>query len=126
MSQIKNITVKDGTTDVVFVAQMPQSGDIPAKWVNREGARNLQQALTAYVRPRTNASLQTDKTVIRYELPIKDAVTGALIRTYNAKLEVILPVSGTDAEAARFIGLLKNIIGHADVVEILTTATPAV
>lgn len=126
MPQIKNITVKDGTTDVVFTAQMPQSGSIPAKWVNRDGARNLQKNLTTFVRPRSNASLTTDKTVVRFDMPVKDPITGLLTRSYTGKLEVLLPVSGTDAEASQFIGLLLNLLAHADIKDILINALPAV
>lgn len=123
---ISNIVIKDASgKDVTFSALVPQSGTIPAKWVSRQGARALQPNLTALVQPRSQQSI-VDKTTIKFQFPVKDAVTQALAYTYNCELTVLAPRAGTDAELDNVIVQLQNLLNSTQVTDILKNVAPAV
>lgn len=122
---ISNITVKNGSNvDVTYTALQPQSGAVPALWVAKAGARNVQANLRMDVRPRASKAV-VDRITLVISMPIMDAVSG-LTRTYTANVSVLAPVSGTDIEMTDFVTQFTGLISNVQIQGFLKNVQPPV
>lgn len=122
---ISNITVKNGAAvDVVYTALQPQSGTVPALWVAKVGARNVQANFRMDVRPR-QAKTPVDRITLVHSIPILDPITQTT-RTYTANISLLAPISGTDAEMVDFVTQLTNLLANAQIQGFLKNVQPPV
>lgn len=122
MSSIGNITVKatNGTTDVVYVAKTPSSGDsVPARWqADALGSANaFKPRLTMSARdngPKTGRRID-----LTYEWPYTytDSTTSlvAVKSRAPATLSLLLPEEMPDAQVNEAVDQFFNLINHTSI-----------
>lgn len=120
MSSIANITVKatNGTTDVVYVAKTPSSGDsVPARWrADALGTANaFKPSLTMVARdngPKTGRRIELDYEWVQ---TYTDSTT-SLVKVQSrapGKLSLLLPVEMPDSQVNEAVDQFFNLINHS-------------
>lgn len=124
MSQIANITVKNGSVaDQVFTAYQPQSGSDAAVWYAKTGAtRNTWTSLTSTVRRTTN---KASKVKFNITIPYF-SLDGVEVGKIPVSVELTVP----DTCPASVIGdaqaYLQNLMAAPLIKEMILTASPAI
>lgn len=124
MTQIANITVKNGTNvDQVFTAYQPQSGSDPAVWYAKTGdTRYKWTSLTASVRRTANSA---SKLKLNITIPLFDSL-GNKLGTIPASVEMTIADLSPSADIANAQAYVANILGSALVKDMILTASPAI
>jgi hypothetical protein len=120
MSNIANITVKatNGTTDVVYVAKTPSSGDgVPARWrADALGTANAFKPELLMV-AKDNGPKTARRLTLTYAWPqtYTDTVTGlvAVANKAPAELTMTLPVSMPDSQVNEAVDQFFNLINNS-------------
>lgn len=117
MPQMANVTVKkaDGTTDIVYTAQVPSAGDSsPAQWCSKSSSttrayRPVIRMTTAYNGPKTARRVSV---IGKY--PIVRLIGGVdtLVGTIPLELSAVIPLIVTDAEASEATRQFENFCSH--------------
>lgn len=118
MPQMANITVKkaDGTTDVVFKARQPSSGDQnAARWSpDSSGARGARASFEV-VAQKSGASGSTAKRRVSTSLivPVVRTENGTdlVVDVVRATTQFTFPLSATDSEIEEAVALHSNLTG---------------
>lgn len=124
MTQIANITVKNGTNvDQVFTAYQPQSGSDPAVWYAKTGdTRDKWTSLTASVRRTANSA---SKLKLNITIPLFDSL-GNKLGTIPASVEMTIADLSPSADIANAQAYVANILGSTLVKDMILTASPAI
>lgn len=124
MTQIANITVKNGTNvDQVFTAYQPQSGSDPAVWYAKTGdTRDKWTSLTASVRRTANSA---SKLKLNITTPLFDAL-GNKLGTIPVSVEMTIADISPSADIANVQAYVANILGNTLIKDMILTASPAI
>lgn len=130
MPQINNVTVKkaDGTTDIVYTAEVPSAGDSsPAQWTSKSAStsrawRPAIRMVAAYNGPKTARRM-----TIMGKYPVIRTVGGAdtLVATIPLEFSVVLPMVITDAEASEATRQFENFLSNTLIRECIEQAYAA-
>lgn len=130
MPQINNVTVKkaDGTTDIVYTAEVPSAGDSsPAQWTSKTASssrawRPVIRMVGAFNGPKTARRM-----TITGKYPVVRNVGGAdtLIATIPLEFSAVLPMVITDAEAAEATRQFENFLSNTLIRECVEQAYAA-
>lgn len=115
MPQMANVTVKkaDGTTDIVYTAEVPSAGDSsPAQWSSKSASttrayRPIIRMTTAYNGPKTARRVS-----VTGKYPIVRQVSGVdtLVGTIPLELSAVIPLIVTDVEASEATRQFENFV----------------
>lgn len=118
MPQMANITVKkaDGTTDAVYTAQAPSSGDsTPAIWRQESASTRLGNRPVLSMRTQSNGNKNGRTFQIRLDFPILETVSG--VETVTARvplrLEGTLPTNVPSDSVKEAIYQMGNVAVQA-------------
>lgn len=117
MPQIANVTVKkaDGTTDIVYTADVPSAGDSsPAQWTSRSASTSRAYRPVVRMVASLNGPRTARRMTITGKYPIVRVVSGVdtLIATIPCEFSVVVPLLVTDAEASEATRQFENFLSH--------------
>lgn len=117
MPSMANITVKkaDGTTDIIYVAQSPASGDAtPARWrVDSIGTvPGNRPTFTVSSKSTANGSARIVSSKLIYPETYTDSTTGLVLVRNSASISdtCIIPQNMTDATIAEIVAQHANLL----------------
>lgn len=125
MSQVKDLSLNNGTAAVVFTVTSAQSGsDTPASWKNGNSAISATR-ITALER-RIKGSPRS-KTSLRVVMPVTRTVEGIeeLVDVATVVVEFTKPDILTAAKRKELRSITANLIGNADIIDMIDNDSPA-
>lgn len=128
MSQIANITIKNGAAtpvDVTFVAYQPQSGSDAALWfLSGPGARSTWTRVTLSVRQTTGVG-KARRHKLGFNIPFFDAL-GKEIGRIPFSGELVVPDNATQEHIDNAAAYVANLYNHALIKDTIKTVSPAI
>lgn len=114
MPQMANITVKkaDGTTDIVYTASVPSSGDkSPALWTqNAQSIRSFRPQITTLSQFNGPRDARRVNVVGKYPVVRTISGTDQKVATIPVEATIALPLVITDTEAQEVVAQFANIL----------------
>lgn len=126
MSQIANITVKNGkNADATFTAYQPQSGSDPALWMLKNaGPRYTWSRMSLSVR-RSQGANPGVRHKLGFNIPVLNAL-GERIGSIPFSGELTLPDTCTQDDLDNAAAYIANCYSSALIKETITTGSPAI
>lgn len=113
MPNMANITVKkaDGTTDVVYTALTPATGDQPARWAVKAASNIAALRPVAELRSRDNANRDARVVSLLVKYPDVRTVNGAdaIVGTVPIEIRATVPRQVSDAVISEAIAQAGNL-----------------
>lgn len=116
MGQIANLILKDGAStsvDVTFSPQMPQVGETPAQWLNKDALSPIgYRKVTVFVKAQVSGMSKVTIKIEDPKLSTVDAIPTvgyftSFIGTFN------LPATSRMQDRKDILAFAKNLLGHA-------------
>lgn len=112
MPNMANVTVKaaNGTTDVVYTALTPASGDQPARWSDLASSTQASLRSVVELRSRDNASRDARVVSMVFKMPDVRTVSGVdtIVGSVPVEIRATIPRQVSDAVIAEAVARAGN------------------